>query len=282
MHFHLPFGVQDILWTLAFAAQLVLLVVLMGRERIARFPWFTAAAVMLGLRLLSAKLLSGRLPQLTMAAVFIVMAEISALIGLLVVLEIARRAFGAVRRTTWVIWALVLLAVGAVVLRFWGPWPAWKTLTAHSNVATLQLLQLMAQKTSLFVDVENIAVGLLIVLFGRRYGAGWRSHTQQIAIGLSASSLAQLTIGAVWERIAHTAVVQTMDDQQRILGIRDKLFNANSAMYILVVLWWIVWLWRDEPGHAPAALDQTNGQGETVIEVDRSAESPEMKSQLDG
>src|SRR5215467_11846232 len=102
MHFHLPFTVQDVLWTLAFAAQLVLLVVLMGRDRMARFPWFTAAAVMLGLRLLTAKLLNGRLPQLTMAAVLIIMAEIGALIGLMVVVEIARRAFGTVRRTTWI------------------------------------------------------------------------------------------------------------------------------------------------------------------------------------
>jgi hypothetical protein len=275
MHFHFPFNAQDILWTLAFAAQLILLVVLMGRDRIARFPWFTAAAVMLALRLLTAKLLNGRLPQLTMAAVFIVMAEIGALIGLLVVLEIARRAFGSVRRSTWVASALVLLALGAAVLRFWGPWPAWKTLTAHSTVATLQLLQLLAQKTSLFVDVENIAVGLLVILFGRRYGAGWRSHTQQIAIGLSASSLAQLTIGVVWERIAHTAVVQTMADQQRILAIRDKLFNANSAMYLAVVVWWIVWLWRDEPAQARVSVDETSQPGERILEPSQSVQAPE-------
>jgi hypothetical protein len=281
MHFHLPFNAQDILWTLAFAAQLVLLVVLMGRERIGRFPWFTAAAVMLGLRLLTAKLLSGRLPQLTMAALFIIMAEISALIGLLVVLEIARRAFDTVRRATWVAWAFILLAVGAAALTFWGPWPAWKTLTAHSTVATLQLLQLMAQKTSMLVDIENIAVGLLVVLFGRRYGAGWRSHTQQIAIGLSASSLAQLAIGVLWERIARTAVVQTMADQQRILAIRDELFNANSAIYIVVVLWWIVWLWKDEPGQPATAVDQAKAQDEQVIAASQSAESPEAKPQLD-
>jgi hypothetical protein len=168
-----------------------------------------------------------------------------------------------------------LLALGAAVLRFWGPWPAWKTLTAHSTVATLQLLQLLAQKTSLFVDVENIAVGLLVILFGQRYGAGWRSHTQQIAIGLSASSLAQLTIGVVWERIAHTAVVQIMADQQRILAIRDKLFNANSAMYLAVAVWWIVWLWRDEPAQARASVDETSQPGERILEPSQSVQAPE-------
>ncbi len=252
MHFH--FSAQDILWTLAFASELVLLVVLMGRDRIARFPWFTAATVMMALRLLTAKLLSGRLPQMTMAAVFIVMAEIGALLGLLVVLEVARRAFGAVKRSTWLIGAVALLALGAVILRYWGPWPAWKTLTAQSSTSALQLMQLLAQKTSLFVDIENIAVGLLIVMFGSRYKAGWRSHTQQIAIGLSTASLTQLAIGIIWERIAHTASPKSMAEYQHLMDLRDKLFNANSAMFVVVAVWWIVCLWRDEPGTSSAGI----------------------------
>jgi len=250
MHFH--FSAQDILWTLAFASELVLLVVLMGRDRIARFPWFTAAAVMMALRLLTAKLLNGRLPQMTMATIFIVMAEVSALLGLLVVLEIARRAFGSVRRSTWLIWAVALLVMGGVILTYWGPWPSWKTLTARSTTSALQLVQLLAQKTSLFVDIENIAVGLLIVLFGSRYKAGWRSHTQQIVIGLSTASLTQLAIGIIWERIAHSATPKSMADYQHLMGLRDKLFNANSAIFVVVAVWWIVCLWRDEPGTSSA------------------------------
>jgi hypothetical protein len=263
MHFH--FSAQDILWTLAFASELVLLVVLMGRDRIARFPWFTAAAVMMALRLLTAKLLNGRLPQMTMATVFIVMAEIGALLGLLVVLEVARRAFGSVRRSTWLIGAVALLALGGVILKYWGPWPSWKTLTAQSTTSALQLVQLLAQKTSLFVDIENIAVGLLIVVFGSRYKAGWRSHTQQIAIGLSTASLTQLAIGIIWERIAHTATPKSMADYQHLMGLRDKLFNANSAMFVVVAVWWIVCLWRDEPG--------TSGAGTTAEpSVEKGAE----------
>jgi len=226
----------------------------MGRDRIARFPWFTAAAVMMALRLLTAKLLNGRLPQMTMATVFIVMAEISALLGLMVVLEVARRAFGSVRRSTWLIGAVALLALGAVILTYWGPWPAWKTLTAQSTTSALQLVQLLAQKTSLFVDIENIAVGLLIVLFGSRYKAGWRSHTQQIAIGLSTASLTQLAIGIIWERIAHSATPKSMADYQHLMGLRDKLFNANSAIFVVVAVWWIVCLWRDEPGTSSAGI----------------------------
>ena len=260
------------MWTLTFAAHLVLLVVLMGRDRMARFPWFTASIALVALRLLSSRLLFGRMPQMTLSAVFIVMADLGAIIGLMVILELARRAFGRVRRTTWVTGALVLMAVGAAVLALWGQWPAWKTLTAKSTMSTLQLLQLIAQKASLLVDVETIALGLLIVTMGRRFGAGFRTHTQKIMIGLSTASIAQLTMQAVWESIARTAVAHTMADYERIVGIREKLFNTNSVVYLAVLIWWIVWRWVDEPGttsEAPVRTELSSsspGGADAVVE----------------
>ena len=273
MHLHFPFTALQVLWTLTFAAHLVLLVVLMGRDRMARFPWFTASIVLVALRLLSSRLLFGRMPQMTLSAVFIVMADLGAIIGLMVILELARRAFGRVRRTTWVTGALVLMAVGAAVLALWGPWPAWKTLTAKSTMSTLQLLQLIAQKASLLVDVETIALGLLIVTMGRRFGAGFRTHTQKIIIGLSTASIAQLTMQAVWERIARTAVAHTMADYERIVGIREKLFNTNSVVYLAVLIWWIVWLWVDEPGTTVEAPVRTELSGSSPGGADAVVES---------
>ena len=276
MHLHFPFTALTILWTLTFAAHLVLLVVLMGRDRVARFPWFTASIVLVALRLLSTRLLFGRLPQMTLSTMFIVMADIGAIIGLMVVLELARRAFGRVRRATWVTGALVLMALGAAVLALWGPWPAWKTLTARSTMSTLQLLQLIAQKASLLVDVETIALGMLIVLFGRRFKAGWRSHTQQIVIGLSTASIAQLAMQGVWETIARTAVAHSMADYERIVGIREKLFNTNSVVYLAVLVWWIVCLWIDEPKRASAAPVRTELSGSRPVLIDSiELDSPE-------
>jgi hypothetical protein len=273
MHLHFPFTALQVLWTLTFAAHLVLLVVLMGRDRMARFPWFTASIALVALRLLSSRLLFGRMPQMTLSAVFIVMADLGAIIGLMVILELARRAFGRVRRTTWVTGALVLMAVGAAVLALWGPWPAWKTLTAKSTMSTLQLLQLIAQKASLLVDVETIALGLLIVTMGRRFGAGFRTHTQKIMIGLSTASIAQLTMQAVWETIARTAVAHTMADYERIVGIREKLFNTNSVVYLAVLIWWIVWLWVDEPGTTVEAPVRTDLSGSSPGGADAVVES---------
>lgn len=255
MHFHFPFNATDILWTLTFAAHLVLLVVLLGRDRIARFPWFTAGVVVLALRILTIRLLVKRLPPLTMQTIVIVMADVGALVGLLVVVEIARRAFGKVRRSTWLTGALALMVLGAVVLKFWGPWPSWAMVTARGPMANLRLLQLIAQKTSLLADVETIAVGLLIVLLGSRVGAGWRSHTQQIAIGLSTASISQLMVQGIWQRVVTTAqgnpaILHSMTEQQRVIGLGEKLSNTNSTIYIAILIWWIVCLWQDEPGTA--------------------------------
>ena len=273
MHFHFPFSAGDILWTITFAAHLVLLVVLMGRDRIARFPWFSTSVVIMALRILTIRLLVRRLPELTMDTVIIVMADIGALVGLLVVVEIARRAFGGVKRSTWVASALALMVLGAVVLKFWGPWPSWSTLTARSTMSNLRLLQLIAQKTSLLVDIETIAVGVLIVLLGSRFRAGWRSHVQQIAIGLSTASIAQLVVQGVWQSIVSTAIknpaiAQSMTDRTRIMGLGEKLSNTNSTVYIAILLWWIVCLWRDEPG-APKRVpaDSTDKVEARVIEA---------------
>lgn len=263
MHPHFPISAADILWTLTFAAHLVLLVVLMGRDRIARFPWFTTGVVIMALRILTIRLLVKRLPEMTMDTTIIIMADIGALVGLLVVVELARRAFGGkVKRSMWVAGALVLMVLGAVVLKFWGPWPAWSTLTARSTISTLRLLQLIAQKTSLLVDVETIAVGLLIVLLGSRFKAGWKSHVQQIAIGLSTASITQLLVQGIWQSIVsaaikNPAIAHSMADRTRIMGLGEKLSNTNSTIYIGILIWWIVCLWRDEPGTGRPVAETT-------------------------
>ncbi|MGB7549285.1 MAG: hypothetical protein WBM14_16230 [Terracidiphilus sp.] len=274
MHFNFAFTAVQVLWTLTFAAHLVLLVVLLGRDRARRFPWFTTGIVLVALRLLSSRLLYGRMPQLTMSAIFIVLADLSAVVGLLVVVELARRAFARASRNAWLVWTLVLLMLGASVLAAWGKWPAWKTLAVDTPLALLELMQLLAQKTGLLVDVLTVALGLLVVLFGRRYGAGWRSHAQQIVIGLSTASLGELTVQAIWQIIARTAAPHSMAEYERIVGLREKLFNANGVVYLLVLIWWIVCLWMDERGAAPEAEEVPAGVGTPQGDASASAELP--------
>lgn len=248
MHFNFHFTQIQVLWTLTFAALMVLLIVLLGRERIRRFPWFTASIVVLALRLLTSRLLFGKLPQMTLSEIFIVLGDLLAVIAVMVVAELARRAFAGATRSQWIANTAGALIVAGLVVAFWGPWPAWKTLTAQSQLAMWELLQLVAQKLDMLANLLTIELAALVVLFGRRYGAGWRSHTQGILIGLSTKAIAQFAVQGLWQLIAMKAVPHSQAEFDKLIGLRDKLFNANGAMFVAVILWWIVVMWIDEPG----------------------------------
>jgi hypothetical protein len=116
----------------------------------------------------------------------------------------------------------------------------------------LKLLRLLAQKGDLLYDLLAVQLGVLVMLFGRRFKAGWRSHTQRIVIGLSTVAASWLTIEAVWQIIATTVHPHSQADYERIIGLGGKMVNANKAVYIAVLLWWIACMWVDEPGAAAA------------------------------
>ena len=259
------FTTVQILWTLTFAALLVLLVVLMGRDRVRRFPWFTASMVLTALRLLASRMLYGRMAPLTLDSIFLTLALIEGLVCILVAVEIARRAFSGARPRTWLIGALAVLAVGVGVLATWGSWPPLKALSADSQLAVLRLIQLAAQKISLLSDVITVTLGLLVVLFGRRFKAGWRSHTQQIVIGLSTASIAQLASRGIWQLIALHAAPQTQAEYERVMGLQEKLMNATSVTFLVVLVWWIACLWINGPGTESGSQVQANASATTPV-----------------
>jgi hypothetical protein len=257
MHFHFNFSAGEILWTLTFAGLLVLLVVLLGRDRARRFPWFTAAMTLMALRLVAGRLLYGRLPPITSSEIFLVLSDLASILSILVVVEIARRAFKGAGRVAWVAGTLLLLVIGGVILAKWGPWPSWQTLTAGSQVSALRIMQLFAQKADLLNDTLTIQLALLVALFGRRFHAGWRSHAQQIAIGLSTASMGQLAVRIIWQQIATHTTIAAQADYVRIMALQDKFYNASGVIFVAVLVWWIVCLWMDEPGSAAIASAAT-------------------------
>jgi hypothetical protein len=254
MHFNFDFSAGQILWTLTFASLLVLMVVLLGRDRARRFPFFTASIAMMGLLLLATELMLPKFSRMTGTLIFLALSDLDVLIVLLVVVELARSAFRGMGQRAWTIGTLAMLVVAATVLAMWGPWPAWSTLTATSQLATIRLMDMAVDKGTLLTGVLTIELGVLVTLFGRRYSGGWQSHAQQIVIGLSTASLAQLTLRGTLQAIGLHTHIHTQADYDRVMALRDKLIHANNVLYICVMLWWIACLWVDEPG-ANAAVN---------------------------
>jgi hypothetical protein len=270
MHFNFDFSAAQVLWTLTFAALLVLLVVLLGRDRAQRFPWFTSSIALMGVLLLTTQLLLSQLSRFTGAEIFLVLSNLEVVVSLLVLVELARRTFRGMGKLGWIIGTLAIVAVGAAVLVFWGHWPAWKTLTASSELATIRLMDLAVDKGILFSSVVTIELGLLITLLGRRFGAGWRSHAQRIAIGLSTVALAQLVLRASLQAIGTQTHIHTQADYERVMDLRDKLIHGNNGAYLCVLVWWIACLWFDEPGATSAAeaepeLAEGDGESEAPL-----------------
>lgn len=263
MHFDFHFTAIQTLWTLTFAGLLVLLVVLLGRDRVSRFPWFTASMVLMALRMLASRLLFGKMAPLTSSEIFLTLADIGAIVSLLVVVELARRAFSSASRKaslkSWIVGTLVLLAIAVAVVIKWGPWPPLQTVFARSLLSDLRLMQLVAQKGDLLLDLLIVELGLVMAFCGSRFNAGWRSHTQRIVIGLSTASIAQLLLRFGMQTIANGPPPRTQEQYQHLTSLQEKLYNANSVVFVLVLVWWIVCLWIDdpnvdEPGAKPSSL----------------------------
>ncbi len=170
MHFNFELSAAQVLWTLTFAALLVLLVVLLGRDRARRFPWFTASIALMGVLLLTTQLLLSKMSRFTGTEIFLVLSNLEVVVSLLVLVELARRSFRGMGRLGWIIGTLVIVAIGAAVVVFWGPGPAWKTLTATSELATIRLMDLAVDKGILFSSVVTVELGLMITLLGRSSG----------------------------------------------------------------------------------------------------------------
>jgi len=263
MHFHFDFAAHQVLWTLTFAAQLVLLVVLMGRDRMRRYPWFTTAIVVSAVQLMAEVLLVGRMAMLPLQEILISLADLAVIVNLMVLVELARRAFAGAQRSQWLVNTIGLLVVAGGILAFWGQWPAKKDLVLDTLIARLHMMQLFAQKGNLLVALLTIGVGLLVVIFGRHFKAAWRSHTQMIAIGLSTTAVAlvvlQVILGQIQAaamQIIKAAQPDARQQYQHLIDVAKKLVNANEAIYIAALVWWIVWLWLDEPGTAPVAVSE--------------------------
>jgi hypothetical protein len=141
-------------------------------------------------------------------------------------------------------------------------------------------MQLASQKAELLVNVLTAELGLLVLLFGRRYKASWRSHPQGIMIGLSTVAIAQMLRDGVWELIALKAAPHSQAEYERLVGLREKMFNASEVVFLVVVVWWIACLWMDEPGVVAVGAVEIPASQEADVETGAGSEIAEEQSDV--
>jgi hypothetical protein len=201
------------------------------------------------LRYLGDRLLYHRVPGVAADAFFYVMTDLINILAVLVVVEIARRAFAGAGRREWIAGTLALLAVGVVVMVVWGPWPSFKTLFAGSELAsTFRVMSLFGDKTRLFFCALYVQLGLLVLIFGRKFKPGWHSHAQQLAIGFSLPSLSQLVVEGTSAYVDRQAAIYPPDAYKGVTELLHWLMNANAVILLVVLVGLIVCFWIDEPG----------------------------------
>ena len=80
----------------------------------------------------------------------------------------------------------------------------------------------LCAKADLLADVLFIQLGLLVVLFGRRFKAGWRSHAQQIASVSPRRRIAQLAVRSIWQRSRTHTTIHSAGENTARNGVQEK------------------------------------------------------------
>lgn len=247
-------NIQLILWAMVLAAHLVLLIVLLGRERIRRFPWFTASIALSAVRLIADHLLHGKLTTVAFYWQSYSGSILQAIVGVLVLVELCRHVFSSgwagkvLKGKGWVGGILVTVPIAFAVAALWDMGISWAVMKSDPAHLPLYIDLYVALKGQIFIAVLTVEVGLLLQLLGRRFGARWRSHDRQIALGLSTVSLALLAVQATTDIVKHNLHLTSRDQYEHIVRLFENLDNGRFAVWLLALIWWIIWLWKDEPG----------------------------------
>jgi hypothetical protein len=251
-------NIQLILWALVLAAHLVLMIVLLGRERIRRYPWFTASIALSAVRLIADHLLHGKLTTVAFYWQSYSGSILQAILGILVLVELCRHVFSGGRAGKilkgkgWIGGILVTVPIAIAVAAFWDMGISWAAMKADREHLALYMDLYLALKSQLFIAALTVEVGVLLQFFGRRFGAKWRSHDRQIALGLSTMYLALLAVQATTDIVKHNLHLTSREQYEHIVQMFANLDNGRFAVWLIALVWWIIWLWRDDPDALPA------------------------------
>ncbi len=202
---------------------LLLLAVLFKRKRVARFPWFTLLIIFYVVRsvgLVAALRVSGH-PAPLFASMIIDITDV--LLQCAVLAELSWNSLqplGGIRRFTV---PLLLVASGIVIVNRLAP-------PGHTSLRTTLVLM------HFLLSVLMVEWAIVLAFLLRPFRLSWRSHVAAITFGFGVYSAALLAGGGYFTTGRE---------------MRDYVFFSffRIVVYLLIVLFWAISLWFEEPGH---------------------------------
>jgi hypothetical protein len=274
------FTIEQILWAILLAAHLTLLIVLIGRDRAARFRWFTAYIALNAVILIANHMLHGKLTTVAFYWQSYSLLALTSIVGIFTLGELAKQVFSTgktgiiAKPNAYLGWGAILIALTAAAVWAWGPWPTLQALQSEPTQLRLLIVVLIGMKGQLGVMILTVLVALVLRIFGPRFGAGWRSHPQQIALGLSTSALAFLAVQGVNDALSRTLHPKTREEYEHAVHLITRIENGRTVVWILAIVWITVWLWREEPGALAETVDAAVPAGSGPITLEARAANP--------
>jgi hypothetical protein len=215
--------INHLVWAAGLLEHLLLLAVLFRRKRVARFPWFTLLIIVYVVRsvgLAAALRISGH-PAPMFASMIIDLTEV--LLQCAVLAELCwngLQPLGGIRRFTV---PLLLVASGVLIVMRLAP-------SGHTSLRTILVLM------HFLLSVLMVEWAIVFAFLLRPLRLSWRSHVAVISFGFGVYSAALLAGGGYFTTGRE---------------MRDYVFFSffRIIVYLLIVLFWSISLWFEEPGH---------------------------------
>jgi hypothetical protein len=240
---------NHLIWAAGLLGDLLILAVLFARQRASRFPWFTlliAFHFLCSAGLKAALHLSGHAAS-GFTVIIIDLTDVLLQCAILAQLTwIALLPLAGIQR---LIVPLLLVASGVLIVMSFEP--------AAYHPVRMDLVRMHFLLSVLLLEWAIVLAFLL-----RSVRLSWRSHVAAISFGYGVFSIAQLAVGGYFGREVSDDVVSS---------------SLRISVYLLVLLWWLVTLWRAEPS---LPQQKSNGEKSNLIQIAQHRPSMIRRSRL--
>lgn len=241
-----------LIWAGGLIAHLALLSVLFRKQRASRFPAFTVLIAFYLCRSLSLVLLFNRIPAPSYNLLFWALALFDLLLQTVVLATLIREATRKARysQSRTALWGVATIALAAILVLFWGPWPSLVS-PETGSLNTFMLLSLLASKGNLLLGLLTLEAWVALQGIARRSGLGWKSHAQRIVHGLGFYAFVNLAVQAIIQKLSMPSAEMTFESMHSKMTMIHNLGYVRNMSYFVSVLYWLIFLWREETLEEP-------------------------------